>query len=523
MPRTQVAIIGAGLAGILAAVAASRAGAQVLLIDRGGMGLGSNSAMSNGNFGGPTARYDLDQYVEDTLRVGRGLGRASWVRRVGQELPSSFAFMGELGVELRAYDDYYLAPTPKQDVFRGAGFMATLAAGLRAEKNLERLGGVQVRRILTLDGRAVGLEGRDAQGRLVRVAASAVVLAAGGAGAVYAVNDNMKAIMGQGYALAAQAGLRLWDMEFVQFYPLVLVEPGLPKVMLYPRYPQGTRLLNGAGQDLLARSGIADVNQGILELRDRLSAAMAREAANGPVRVDFTGVAEEHWSRYPLAMLGKMRFDFRRQPVAVMPGAHFCMGGVRAEPDGATALPGLFACGEMLWGMHGANRRGGNALTECVVSGRLTGLGAASHALAQDAPPSPPEVPSDAGAPAAELGMAEMRTLRQRLRDIAWQRAGIERREEDLALGQSELTAWQEELSATPVSGARADWLRWDLECGGRFLSAVLTASRARRETRGALLRSDYPQSDDAAWLVNSRLEASSDESWSLSHHAVEA
>ncbi|BEQ15633.1 FAD-binding protein [Desulfoferula mesophila] len=523
MPRTQVAIIGAGLAGILAAVAASRAGARVLLIDRGGMGLGSNSAMSNGNFGGPTAQYALDNYVEDTLRAGRGLCRASWVRRVGQELPASFAFMGELGVELSDHGDSYLSPTHKQDGFRGAWFMATLAARLRDEKNLERLAKFQVRRILTRDGRAVGLEGRDAQGRLVRVAASAVVLAAGGAGAVYAVNDNMKAIMGQGYALAAQAGLPLWDMEFVQFYPLVLVEPGLPRVMLYPRYPQGTRLINAAGQDLLARSGIVDVNQGIMELRDRLSAAMAREAASGPVRVDFTGVAEEHWSRYPLAMLGKMRFDFRRKPVAVMPGAHFCMGGVKAKPDGATALPGLFACGEMLWGMHGANRRGGNALTECVVSGRLTGLGAAAYALTQDAPPAVPEAPADDGAPEAEKGMTELRALRQKLRDIAWQRAGIERREEDLALGHSELTAWHQELAATPVGGARPDWLRWDLECGGRFLSAVLTASRARRETRGALLRSDHPQTDDAAWLVNSRLEAGADGGWSLSHHAVEA
>ena len=83
----------------------------------------------------------------------------------------------------------------------------------------------------------------------------AVVLACGGAGAVYAVNDNMKAIMGQGYTLAAQAGLPLMDLEFVQFYPLVLVEPGLPPVMLYPSYPAQARLLNAAGEDILARHG----------------------------------------------------------------------------------------------------------------------------------------------------------------------------------------------------------------------------------------------------------------------------
>ena len=523
MLQAEVAIIGAGLAGVLAAVAAARTGAKVLLIDRGGMGLGSNSAMSNGNFCGPTTEYPLEQYVRDTLQAGRGLNRASWVERVGREVPASFAFLAEMGVELAPYSNYYLAPTPKPDVFRGAGFMATLAASLRGEKNLERLGGVQVRRIVVEEGRATGLQGLDAGGRPVRVAAKAVVLAAGGAGAVYAVNDNMKAIMGQGYTLAAQAGLPLWDMEFVQFYPLVLVEPGLPKVMLYPRYPQGTRLINAAGQDILARSGIADVNQGIIELRDRLSAAMAREAAAGPVRVDFTEVAEEHWSQYPLAMLNKMRFDFRRKSVAVMPGAHFCMGGVQAGPDGSTTIPGLFACGEMLWGMHGANRRGGNALTECVVSGRLTGLGAAAYAGKRDVAPRLDDDQTPEPSPAPERGGAELRALRERLREIAWRRAGIERREEDLALGQSELAAWQQELARLPVSGPRPDWLRWDLECAGLFLSAVLGASRARLETRGALLRTDYPEADDGAWLKNSRLELLPQGGWSLSHHPVAA
>ncbi len=521
MRQADVAIIGAGLAGLVAAAAAARAGAKVLVLDRGGMGLGSNSAMSNGAFGGPTPQYSRERWVEDTLRNGRGLNRRSWVERVGGEVRESFAFLAELGVSLQTFPDLYLAPTPRPDVFRGATYMPLLVQALRAEPGVERLAGVQVRRVVAEDGRARGLEGVDAQGRPVGVAAKAVVLAAGGAGAVYAVNDNMKAIMGQGYALAARAGLALWDMEFVQFYPLVLVEPGLPKVMLYPRYPEGTRLLNAAGQDILARSGISDVNQGIMELRDQLSAVLAREAAAGPVRADFTQVAEEHWSRYPMAILERMRFDFRHKPVAIMPGAHFCMGGVEATAEGATAIPGLFACGEMLWGMHGANRRGGNALTECVVSGRLTGRGAAAHAQGQEAPTW--QAPDEGLAtPAAEAGGPQLRALRQRLGQIAWQCAGIERHEEDLARGLIELAAWRAGLAATKTRGPRAEWLRWDLECGGLFLETVLLASRARLETRGALLRTDYPQADDAAWLVNSRLELARDGGWVLSHRPVE-
>ncbi|MBU1274315.1 MAG: FAD-binding protein, partial [Proteobacteria bacterium] len=215
-------------------------------------------------------------------------------------------------------------------------------------------------------------------------------------------------------------------------------------------------------------------------------------------------------------------FDLHRQPVAVMPGAHFCMGGVDADADGSTAIPGLFACGEMLWGMHGANRRGGNALTECVVSGRLTGLGASAFAREQDSPEGQVESDGPQAAPPAERGGPELRALRQRLGQIAWQRAGIERREEDMARGQAELAAWREELARVEAGGPRPDWLRWDLECAGLFLSAVLTASRARQETRGALLRTDFPQADDAAWLVNSRLESQPGGGWSLNHRSVE-
>jgi succinate dehydrogenase/fumarate reductase flavoprotein subunit len=523
MQHGDVVIIGAGLAGIMAAVAASEAGASVLLVDRGGVGLGTNSAMSNGYFCGPTASYAPQDYVRDTMEIGRGLNRRSYVERVAAQAPAAFDYLARLGVELPPGPDFLLAPTPRQDVFRGAGMMSVLAASLRGRDGVRALTGLQVRRLLQAGGRVAGLEGVDAQGQVRRIGAKAVILAAGGAGAVYAVNDNMKAIMGQGYTLAAQAGLPLMDLEFVQFYPLVLVEPGLPAVMLYPPYPAEARLINAAGEDILARHGLDDVNLAIMSLRDKLSEIMAAEAQAGPVRMDFTQVPEEHWPNYPLALLGHMRFDFRRRPAAVMPGAHFCMGGVETDAQGQTAVAGLFACGEMVWGLHGANRRGGNALTECLVSGRLAGRGAAQQALALDPPPlaqaapppAPPEPPARGGNP--------LRRLRDRLREITWQRAGIVRSAEGLALGQNELADWRRELARTGAEGPRQQWLRWDLECGGRFAAAVLAASQARQESRGALLRGDFPKQDDSAWLANSRLELEAGDVWKVSRQAVEA
>ncbi len=519
MNQTDVAIIGAGLAGILAAAAASEAGASVLLVDRGAVGLGTNSAMSNGYFCGPTESYPPAKYVSDTLDIGRGINRRSYVERVAGQAEEAIAHLGELGVPLSPGPAGYQSPTPRQDVIRGAGLMSALAASLRGRPGVSTITGLQVRRLLSAEGRVVGLEGLDKQGQTQRVAAGAVILACGGAGAVYAVNDNMKAIMGQGYTLAAQAGLALMDLEFVQFYPLVLVEPGLPPVMLYPAYPGEVRLINSAGEDILAPHGLTDVTKAIMGLRDKLSQIMAEEARRGPVRLDYTGVPEELWDRYPLALLSHMNFDFKNRPVSVMPGAHFCMGGVEVDQQGRTAVEGLFACGEMVWGLHGANRRGGNALTECLVSGRLAGLGAAREARdvgradLEPADPTPARQSSGGGA---------LRRLRDRLRQIAWERAGVVRTEQDMAQGQSELAQWQRELGRVGVENPREEWLRWDLECGGRFLAGVLAASLARQESRGALLRRDYQEQDDAAWRVNSRLTLEPEGAWQVAHQPVE-
>ncbi len=152
--------------------------------------------------------------------------------------------------------------------------------------------GFYVTEIITDNGQALGINGFDKEGKNRTIRGDSTVIATGGAGAIYSKNDNQKTIMGQGYHLAAKAGLELWDMEFVQCYPLVISEPHLPAMLVYPPYPHEARLINGRGDDILARHGIEDINDAIMKKRDKLSVMLNDEAKTSPVFMDFSEVPD---------------------------------------------------------------------------------------------------------------------------------------------------------------------------------------------------------------------------------------
>jgi aspartate oxidase len=512
---SRVIIIGGGLAGITAALAALDSGAQVLLLDRGGLGLGTNSALANGVFAAPTSRHDPRQYQDATLEVGKQLNRPALVAAAAAHAAEAFAFLRPHGLDLSEEATHYSFNSPRPDVFRGAEMMRALAASLRGRAGFTFRGGFQVRELLKTDDRVVGVRGWDRDGRLLELTAGAVILASGGAAAVYARNDNQKSSLGQGWLLAARAGLALWDLEFVQFYPLVLDQPGLPRVMLYPPYPKQARLLDAQGRDLAVAQGMADLNQATQMLRDAFASLVHRAGQSGPVYLDYTAVPEDLWPRYPMALLRTYHHDFRRQPVRVAPGAHFCMGGLRIDAQGRADLPGLLVCGEAAWGLHGANRRGGNALTECVVFGMLAGQEAAKEASSslmegesRELSPRPNADPAPG---------AEYRALLERLRAIAWLRAGLERDADGIAAGLAEAEALAMDLTALTPAGPAQARRRDDLMAGLLFLRGVLLASQARRESRGGFQRGDYPATGGAEWLRHSRLVMEPDGGLSLS------
>jgi succinate dehydrogenase/fumarate reductase flavoprotein subunit len=507
MTSPRVLIIGAGLAGMTATVAAQQEGAEVVLIDRGGIGLGSNSAMANGVFAGPSSAYSEEEYVRDTLEIGKGINHEPYVRLVAREAVGAFGFLRSLGVNLVENSrGIYVPAVGKPDVPRGVTIVRALRERIRGLERVKVITGFQVAALVRDGERVYGVKGWDRLGREVTVRGSAVILATGGAGAVYLRNDNQKSTMGQGFLLAAKAGLELWDMEFVQFYPFVIAEPHLPSVMLYPPYPREARLLDGRGSDLGEKHGLQDLDTAIRRRRDELAAIIVREGLAGPVRMDLTRVPPVAWDDYPLSLLGRMNFDFRRYPVTISPAAHFFMGGVRIHENAETDAPGLFACGEVVWGLHGANRRGGNALTECVVTGRMAGRESAQRSTLEKVVSAVQERPGERWAASQTHATGELRRLRASIREVAWECAGVVRSDEGLVRGVESVREREARLREIVPGTSSERGLKEDLTSALFVVKAVLTASLDRKESRGAFCREDFPQQDDANWGASSCL-----------------
>ena len=520
--QRKIIVVGGGCAGIIAALEANKNGASVMLIGRSAIGIGTNSALSNGIFAGPTPQTTSEEYIQRTLEAGKGLNRESWVNLVAEEAPQAFSLLSSFGLELEEITGRYIVKPSRPDVIPGITLMKGLATQIKGSSGIEVVRDFYITEILRNEEKVYGVKGFDKTGEESIVEASAVVLATGGAGAVYLRNDNQKTMMGQGYLLAAKAGIELWDMEFVQFFPLVIAEPGLPSQAVFSPHPKGTRVINDHGEDVLQKHEIGDLNEAIKTKRDELSAALFQEGLKRPVYIDYRKVPSSAWERHPLSLLKRIHFDFQNKPLAVSPAAHFFMGGVRTDENGQTSLPGLFACGEVVWGLHGANRMAGNALTETIVFGRIAGRNAAHYALAHRLSASnSKKLYKDFSEPILS-SKETLPRIRRQIREISWKSGGVVRSEDGMREGLTKLTELEREMKQIIPQTISDRKLKYDLTSATFVLKAIFTASLSRKESRGAFIREDFPQQDDLNWRKNSCLVYSIDEdNFSLIHYAI--
>ncbi len=433
-------VVGGGVAGLTAAlVAASEA--EVLVLAKGPVA-SSNSWQAQGGVAAAVGEDDSPElHAADTFRAGRGLSRPSAVSALVEEAPARIAELVEHGVGF----DEGLAREGGHTVRRvvhaggaetGKAISAVLAERVRAHPRITLLEDVRVQELWVDDGRCAGvLTGHGP------VSAPATMLATGGYAALWARTTNPPGALGEGLTLAYRAGAALADLEFVQFHPTALLDDGF---LL-------SEALRGEGALLLDDDGNRFTDE--LAPRDVVARAIAER---GHASLDLRGIER---TRFPglMATLERAGYDPGATPIPVSPAAHYTVGGIVTDLDGATTLPGLFAAGECAaTGVHGANRLASNSLLECLVFGRRAGL--AMLAVRAVAAPGPPDAPGIASS--SESSRSEL-----------WNDAGVIRSAEGL-----------ERLLSAPSLLPRL----------------IASAALARRESRGAHFRSDFPTEDEA-------------------------
>jgi len=500
--EAEVLVLGAGLAGLAAALEARRAVRDVLLIALHAPGRSGNSLLAACNFSGVFAPGDSEEsFVRDTLRGGADLGEPDLVRAVARGSRELVPFLSGLGVPFQCRGEalaYRANPghsVPRTIATHRAGIPHTIGglsitqplAGAADSEGVRFLRGA-AEALRVHGGRVCGARVRGADG-LFLVRAGAVVLATGGAGRLYPRSDNAADVTGEGLGLAYGAGAELRDLEFVQFHPTVAAWP-VHGVIPTTLFAEGAVLRNRLGECFLDRSGAGGE---ATVTRDAMSRAILDEVSagrgeKGGVWLDLAGVPPETLKTYPevWGAMTRRGLDPTRQPLRVGPAVHYCMGGVTADAVGATTLPGLFAAGEVTGGVHGANRLGGNALTEAVALGRIAGRSAAC--AAGQAPPGAAQRDEEmAKTPPAHAAREFFRELGA----VLWSSGGIRRSREGLEHG---LARWAELAKSACPAPAGESWspILGRLAMGGLILEGALR----RTESRGAHFRSDLPAPD---------------------------
>jgi L-aspartate oxidase len=389
---TDVIVVGSGAAGLMTAIALADAGRAVAVVTKGALGEGSTAWAQGGLAAVFGPDDDADLHLRDTLVAGAGLCDEDAVRTLVTEAPAAVALLRELGARLDLDPNGRPALTREGGHSRdrvvhaggdasGAEVTRTLACALRARgiAVLERTAALEALR--TTDGRVVGLRvARIEDGALEDAGdlrARAVVLATGGYGQVYAASSNPVGATGDGLALALRAGAECADVEMMQFHPTVLWSgpgaAGQQALVSEAVRGEGAVLVDGSGQPIMAGAHpLAD-----LAPRDVVSATIAdhlRATGADHVFLDATHLGAQFLARrFPgiTAACLAAGFDLTREAVPVVPAAHYACGGVAADLDGRTTVPGLYAVGEVACtGVQGANRLASNSITEGLVAAR---------------------------------------------------------------------------------------------------------------------------------------------------------
>jgi fumarate reductase (CoM/CoB) subunit A len=522
--RTDVLVIGGGVAALRAAIAACEAGSAVLVCCKGIAGRSGNTVPSTADISAflPTLGPDdsAETFSRDTLDAGATIADEDLVDILAERSGPALLDLERLGIRLLRSGDQ-IDRTRAAGHSRARTYRAD-STGLGPNKGLalsvplaERARGLGVAfrdrtpivDLLIADGELVGAAAIDLEtDDLLAITAGATVAAAGGASHLFARTNGTADATGDVIAMAMHAGAVARDLEFVQWHPTRMDQP----VSLF--LTNGLLADGAVFRDAAGREFMADYDERAnLAPRDILAKAVYLEAASGRgidggVYLDCSAIPADRIAlrhAYLAETLRKHDVDFPRQWLVVSPATHFLMGGIAIDSRAASSLPGLFVAGETAGGIHGANRLGGNAFCEGLVFGTIAGTAAAAHARERRVRP---EVRLDQQHVTSRVDLTApdprpaLQTLWHRLRTTMWQSASLVRDAEGLGAARDTvetLVADADAMRAPSVSAAaRVFDLRAALVCA----RAIVAAAIFREESRGAHWRADFPETSDA-WL----------------------
>ncbi|MDX9870981.1 MAG: FAD-binding protein [Clostridia bacterium] len=511
----DILVIGAGGAGLMAAITAREAGKSVIVVSKLGPGAGACTTVSAAAFSNAGTVRTKESHRADTLQAGQGLNKQELVDLLIENAPADVGSLNNYGakLELKAPGYYGEAASP---FFKGSAVVVPLT------QYAKKIGVRFMQPYLMYDlifrgGEVIGAWGVDRKdGRPIVIFCGAVILASGGGSAIYARNDNPSSITGDGFALAIRGGAVLIDMEFVQYYPVMSdFGEGRQDYFFVPQTADPAKFVNAAGEDLIKKFNITLPLA--IKSRDLASRVMMLEY---PTYLDFSEATDDDWEKagrasdYEGTMQVKawlktnLLSGSARIPVA--PVAHFCCGGVQVNEQMETSLPGLFAAGEVTGGLHGANRLGGNALSEAIVTGKRAGESAVASLgkinFSQHGMFSIDDIAMTVNAARVEhqKGDHSTREVKERLRRLMWEKVGVLRSKEGLTEALKEI----QEMNALSLS-SKEEGLAAVLETNNMLTTAELITRSAlfREESRGCHYRLDFPKKDDAKWLSHTRVE----------------
>jgi L-aspartate oxidase len=530
--RTDVLVIGSGIAGAATALAAAEEGAEVLLITKDELDA-TNTAWAQGGIAVVQLPEDsTEQHVADTLHVGAGIAYEDVVRSVVEDAPSAIAWLESLGT---TFDRTDLASGDANGTLQlsregghthprvvhsngaatGREIQRALVQALRTHPRITIRPHVFVRDLVLREGRcvgAVGIQNGQSNSTEIAIEAGAVVVATGGTGQIYRETTNPTGASGDGHALCFRAGAKMADCEFVQFHPTTLYIAGASRFLI-------SEVVRGAGAVLRDRNGDR-VMQGVhpmadLAPRDVVSRAiLERMVATNDTHVylDLSGIEGNPHELFPsiARICSTFDLDLASDSIPVRPGAHYFLGGAATDAEGRTNIPGLFAAGECAAsGLHGANRLASNSLLEGSVIGLACGRVAASESRQAEQNGNRLGLPRQADGPTLAIDPPRLlhSDLLYALKSLMWRQVGLRREAVGMSDARARIAFWHQYLTRGPLANRQA------CELVNMLTVAALVAEAGlqRNESRGTHFRTDADQRDDERFCRRIFLERAQD------------